>query len=68
MEHLVLHAEELITAGIFTNAVQFESVVWKGDIDTSRIYNHDETPQFVRYGHGGVAPELVYCEMGKECT
>ena len=67
MSHLDNLAEELIAAGIFTNAVQLEPGVWEGNIDTSRIYNHDETPQFVRYGQGGAAPELVYCEKGKEC-
>ena len=35
--------------------------------DISRIYNHDETRQFVRYDDDGAAPELVYCEKGKEC-
>ena len=53
-EMAILHlddlAAELISTGIFTNATQIEPGVWEGSIDTSRIYNHDETPQFVRYG------------------
>ena len=56
MSHLDDLAAELILTGIFTNATQIEPGVWDGSIDTSRIYNHDETPQFVRYGDDGAAP------------
>ena len=42
-------AAELQSAGIFTNAKQLAPGAWEGDIDTTRIFNHDETPQFVNY-------------------
>ena len=67
ISHLDDLAAELILTGIFTNATQIETGVREGSIDTSRIYNHDETPQFVRYGDDGAAPGLVHCENGKEC-
>ena len=67
ISHLDDLAAELILTGIFTNATQIEPGVWEGSVDTSRIYNHDETPQFVRYGDDGAAPGLVYCEKGNEC-
>ena len=65
INHLDGLAAELIEAGIFVNAVQKEKGVWEGDIDTSRIFNHDETPQFVNYGQNGAAPEL---EVPKSTT
>ena len=43
-------AGELIWTGIFTNAKQIEPGVWTGRIDTSRMFNHDEMPQFIDYG------------------
>ena len=67
ISHLDSLAKELISVGIFTNAVRKGPGVWEGKNDTSRIYNHDETPQFVKYGEHGTAPDLFYCEKGKEC-
>ena len=46
-EHLDNLAKELIDAGIMTNAEQDDNGIWRGDIDTSRIFNCDETPQFI---------------------
>ena len=47
ISHLDALADELQQVDIFRNAVQVEPGVWDGNIDISRIYNHDETPQFV---------------------
>ena len=67
--HLEELAEELIRLGIFRNASREEAGVLIGDIDTSRIYNHDETPQFVSYGvDGSGSCELVYAGKGEECN
>ena len=41
--HLVELAEELIKAGIMTNAEQVERGDWHGNINTTRIFNCDET-------------------------
>ena len=64
--HLDGLAEEQIQAGIFTNANQTGPGVWEGDVDTTRIYNHDETPQFVNYGVDGSAGGFVYGARGEE--
>ena len=53
-------ALELISTGIFTSAVKVGPGVWEGDIDLSRIFNHDETPQFINYGVDGTPNGLVY--------
>ena len=65
--HLDDLAAELINAGIFTNAKKNGPGEWSGDIDTTRIFNHDETPQFVNYGVDGTPKGLVYAEKGGGC-
>ena len=67
VSHLDELANELITCGICTEAVQKEHGVWEGSIDWSRIFNHDETPQFVNYGVDGTANGLVYSGKGELC-
>ena len=32
-----------------------------------RMFNHDETPQFVNYGVDGTALDLVYAGKGETC-
>ena len=67
--HLDDLAEELINLGIFRNACREETGVWIGDIDTSRVFNHDECPQFVNYGvDGSGSCELVYAAKGETCN
>ena len=58
--HLNELAEELIKTKIFIDAIQLETGVWQGDIDTARVYNHDETPQFVNCGVDGTPNCLMY--------
>ena len=65
--HLNDLAEELIAAGMVTNAERVDTGVWKGDIDTGRIFNNDETPQFVSYGVDGTSSGLVYAGRGDQC-
>jgi hypothetical protein len=66
-EYLDSLAKELIDAGIMTNAVQDDTGIWRGDIDTSRIFNCDETPQFINYGVDGTCTGLVYAGRGDAC-
>ena len=46
---------------------QIDDGIWKGKIDTSRIFNCDETPQFVNYGVDGTSTGLVYAGKGEAC-
>ena len=41
--------------------------IWEGEIDTNRIFNHDETPQFLNYGVDGTSLGLVYAGKGETC-
>ena len=65
--HLDALAQELIDTGIFTNAKQIQPGMWTGKIDTTLVYNHDETPQFISYGMDGTLNGLVYAGRGESC-
>ena len=54
-------AEELIKTNIFIDAIQLEI----GDIDTTSVYNHDETSQFVNYEVDGNLNGLVFAGWGE---
>ena len=41
--------------------------VWTGQINTSRVFNHDETPQFINYGVDGTPNGLVYAGRRESC-
>ena len=58
---------ELISTGIFINAVKVGPDVRVGDIDLSHIFNHDETPQFINYGVDRIPSGLVYAGCGEAC-
>ena len=65
--HLDELAEELIATGIMVDGKQTEAGVWEGNIDLRRVYNHDETPQFINYGVDGTANGLVYAGKVESC-
>ena len=58
---------ELISTGIFINAVKVGPNVRVGDIDLSHIFKHDETPQFINYGVDRIPSGLVYAGCGEAC-
>ena len=66
--HIDSLAEEFISKGIMTNYVQVKPGVWTGNIDGSRVFNRDETPQAIRYGVDGTAKNLAYCGKGESCN
>ncbi|XP_065662835.1 beta-hexosaminidase subunit alpha isoform X2 [Hydra vulgaris] len=41
--------------------------VWQGYIDTTRFYNHDETPKFINYRVDGNPNGLVHAGRGESC-
>ena len=67
-EHIDNLAEELMSCGIMENGVKNASGVWTGVIDPTRIFNHDETPQFINYGVDGSANNLFYSGKGERCA
>ena len=65
IEHLDELAELLIETGIAHSLEKVEGGVWEGDIDTSRIWAHDETPQFINYNT--TSNSRVFAESGGDC-
>ena len=57
----------MIRCGIMKDSKKLSGGIWEGEIDTNRIFNHDETPQFVNYGVDGIALGLVYAGKGETC-
>lgn len=68
IEHIDGLADELMRCGILENGTKNASGVWTGVIDPTRIYNHDETPQFINYGVDGSANNMFYSGKGERCT
>ena len=61
-------AGELIEAEIATNMKQVKPGKLTGNIDASRIWAHDETPQFVSYNNSGDSQSLVLGAKGEDCS
>ena len=57
--HLDNLADELIECGIMVAAEQSPPGSWNGNIELSRVFNHDETPQFVNYGVDGSCSRIT---------
>ena len=66
-DHLDESVQECIDCGIFTNYKKVAPGIWTGALDCSRIFNHDEMPQFINYGVNGQANGLVFCGKGDKC-
>ena len=60
-------ANELISTGIYENAMRHDAGVWRGNIATSRIIRHDEMPQFINYSIDKTANGFVFCGKGDAC-
>ena len=65
--HLDAPAKELIDTGIFTNAKQIQPGAWTRKIDTTRVYSHNETPQFINFGVNSIPNGHVYAGRGELC-
>lgn len=62
--HLNDLAEELMSINIMTTTGKNSEGVWEGEVDTARIFNHGEVPQFVTHGVDGGASGLVFAGRG----
>ena len=58
--HLNKLAEELIKTNIFIDAIYLETGVLQEYIDTTSVYNHDKTLQFVNYRVDSTPNGLMY--------
>ena len=67
VEHLDNLAKELIKNKIMTNAQQISPGEWSGEVDESRVFNLDETPQSINFENNGSSPRLFYCPKREAC-
>ena len=68
IEYINELAEELMVAENATNMQQIAPGKWKGNIDTSRIWAHDETPQFISFNNSGQSRKLIIGAKGENCS
>ena len=66
IEHLDDLAQLLIDNGIAPDLENIEPGVWVGA--TTRIWAHDETPQFINYHQSGQSRLTVYAGSGEDCN
>ena len=68
MQYIDDLAAHLIEIGIAPDLVKQEPGVWKGAVDLSRIWAHDETPQFINYSSTGQSKKKIYAGTGHDCN
>ena len=61
-------AGQLIELGIAPDLIKQEPGVWKGAVDLSRIWAHDETPQFINFSSTGQSKKKIYAGTGHDCN
>jgi len=61
-------AAVLIKIGIAPDLVKEVPGLWNGAVDLSRIWAHDETPQFINYNASGQSKKHVYAGIGHDCN
>ena len=68
MEYIDYLAGHFIGLGIAPDLIKQEPGVWKGDMDLSRIWAHDETPQFINFSSTGQSKKKIYAGTGHDCN
>ena len=68
IKHIDDLADELSKAGIMTVPVKVTSGTWTGVIDPKRVFNFDETPQFIHFGTDRTVRNIHYYAKGEACT
>ena len=61
-------AKLLIQVGIAPDLKQTAPGIWVGPVNVSRIWAHDETPQFINFNASGQSKKKVYAGSGHDCS
>jgi len=62
-------AKLLIEVGIAPDLKQKSPGIWEGEVDVSKIWAHDETPQFINFNASGQSKKnLIYAGSGDDCA
>ena len=68
IEYLDELAKLLIEVGIAPDLKQKSPGIWEGKVDVSRIWAHDETPQFINFNASGQSKKKIYAGSGDDCA
>ena len=68
IDYLDALARLLIDVNIAPDLRQTAPGVWEGEVDLTRIWAHDETPQFINFNASGQSRKKVYAGSGHDCT
>lgn len=68
IEYLDELAEVLIDAGIAPDLKKVSPGIWQGAIDLTRIWAHDETPQFINFNASGQSKKKIFAGTGHDCS
>ena len=61
-------AKLLIEVGIAPDLKQKSPGIWEGEVDVSRIWAHDETPQFINFNASGQSKKKIFAGSGDDCA
>ena len=61
-------AKLLIEVGIAPHLKQIAPGIWEGEVDVSRIWAHDETPQFINFNASGQSKKKIFAGSGDDCA
>ena len=68
IDYLDSVAKVLIENKIAPDLKQIRPGVWRGAIDVSKIWAHDETPQMINFNATGQSKKKVYAGKGHDCS
>ena len=68
IEYLDEFAKPLIEVGIAPDLKQSSPGIWEGEVDVSRIWAHDETPQFINFNASGQSKKKIFAGSGDDCA
>ena len=68
VEYIDEIAELMIELGIAPELKKQEPGIWNGAIDLTRIWAHDETPQFINFSSTGQSKKKIYAGSGHDCS
>ena len=68
IDYLDALAQLLIEVEIAPDLRKTAPGIWEGDVDVTRIWAHDETPQFINYKVSGQSKKKIFAGSGDDCA
>ena len=68
IDYLDSLAKLLIETGIAPELKKTDPGIWVGEIDVTRIWAHDETPQLINYNASGQSKKKIFAGTSEDCS